>query len=98
MLLKSREFELTQACFSVVAQRSALRRLLPRRTMLAVRDGSINSSGNGKGLNELEDTVGSSRSSFADLWDSTSVEVRIECVSISHYTRLVLEASRTNIL
>ncbi|KAJ7330667.1 hypothetical protein OS493_022282 [Desmophyllum pertusum] len=64
------------AVYSSNTLRSALRRLLPRRTMLSVRDGSINSSGNGKGLNELEDTVGSSRSSFADLWDSTSVEIR----------------------
>lgn len=50
--------------------------------MLAARNGSINSGGDEKGLNELENTVGSSRSSFADIWDSTSVEVRSESVLI----------------
>lgn len=45
--------------------------------MLAGRNGSMNSSTEGKleGLNELEDTVGSG-SSFADIWDNTSVEIR----------------------
>ena len=67
---------------SVVAQRSALRRLLPR-AMLANHSGNINSDENFRGpLNELEDTATSSRSSFADIWDSTSVEVSNEIVFI----------------
>lgn len=67
---------------SVVAQRSALRRLLPR-AMLANHSESINSDENFRGpLNELEDTATSSRSSFADIWDSTSVEVSNEIVFI----------------
>ena len=49
--------------------------------MLANQDrGSINSDGvaaKGSHVNELEDTVGSSRSSFADIWDSTSIEVKV---------------------
>ena len=65
--------------FSLVEQRSALRRLLPR-AMLANHSGSINMEGNSGRVNELEDTVGSSRSSFADIWDSTSIEVRIRRV------------------
>ena len=52
---------------------------------------SINSEVGIKGshVNELEETVASSRSSFADLWDSTSVEVRTEIVvNTSHaFTR-----------
>nr|XP_058965637.1 uncharacterized protein LOC131792275 [Pocillopora verrucosa] len=62
------------AVYSNTTLRSALRRLLPR-TMLAGRNGSMNSSTEGKleGLNELEDTVGSS---FTDIWDNTSVEIR----------------------
>ena len=55
-----------------------MRRLFPR-TMLGNQDCvSINSEGGIKGshFNELDDTVGSSRSSFADIWDSTSIEVR----------------------
>ena len=66
---------------SFILQRSALRVLLPR-TMLGNRDHvSINSDdAKGSHLNELDDTVGSSRSSFADIWDSTSIEVRIEIV------------------
>ncbi|RMX60873.1 hypothetical protein pdam_00003470 [Pocillopora damicornis] len=64
------------AVYSSTTLRSALRRLLPR-TMLAGRNGNINSSTEGKleGLNELEDTVGSG-SSFADIWDNSSVEIR----------------------
>lgn len=57
--------------------------------MLANRSsGSINSDGNGKGLNELEETVGSSRSSFADIWDSTSIEVREKSVLMKIYLPL----------
>ena len=77
MFLKIREFQLNRACF-LSSQRSALRRLVPR-AMLADNSGSIN-SGDGNGLNELEDAVGSSRSSFADIWDSTSIEVRNDSV------------------
>ena len=57
--------------------------------MLRNHDGkSINSqvgSINGGHINELEDTVASSRSSFEDLWGSASVEVKIEifCSQIS---------------
>ena len=51
--------------------------------MLANHSGSINSDENVRGcLNELEDTATSSRSSFADLWDSTNVEVSREIVFI----------------
>lgn len=43
---------------------------------------SINSEGGVRGshVNELDDTVGSSRSSFADIWNSTSIEVGTEIV------------------
>lgn len=43
---------------------------------------SINSEGGvmGSHVNELDDTVGSSRSSFADIWNSTSIEVGTEIV------------------
>lgn len=34
----------------------------------------------GSHVNELDDTVGSSRSSFADIWNSTSIEVGTEIV------------------
>ena len=50
---------------------------------------SINSDGGpaiGSHVNELDDTVGSSRSSFADIWDSTSVEVRAEIVFNQDFT------------
>lgn len=50
--------------------------------MLANHSGSIKSEENGRGLNELEDTATSSRSSFEDIWDSTSIEVRSEPVII----------------
>lgn len=51
--------------------------------MLVNHSGSINSDENVRGcLNELEDTATSSRSSFADLWDSTNVEVSREIVFI----------------
>jgi len=49
--------------------------------MLANHSGSINSVEEGR-VNELEDTATSSRSSFADIFDSTSIEVRSEIVFI----------------
>ena len=79
MVLNSIEFVLNLAC-SFISQRSALRRLLPR-TMFGNRDCvSLNGDLDAKEshLNELDDTAGSSRSSFADIWDSTSIEVRME--------------------
>lgn len=67
------------AVYSNLLTLSALRRLCPLK-MLGNHDGkSINSqvgSINGGHINELEDTVGSSRSSFEDLWGSASVEIR----------------------
>lgn len=77
-------------CCCSIAQKSALRRLCPLK-MLGNHDGkSINSqvgSINGGHINELEDTVASSRSSFEDLWGSASVEVKTEifCSQISCY-------------
>lgn len=40
----------------------------------------------GSRVNELGDTAGSSRSSFADIWDSTSIEVRAEIVFNQDFT------------
>ena len=42
-------------------------------------------------LNELDDTVGSSRSSFADIWDSTSIEVRTDTVCRARFRALALK-------
>ena len=68
-------------CCCSTTQKSALRRLFPLK-MLGNDDGmSINSqvgSINSGHINELEDTVASSRSSFEDLWGSASVEVNTE--------------------
>ena len=50
---------------------------------------SINSdeaAAKGSRVNELDNTVGSSRSSFADIWDSTSIEVRAEIVFNQDFT------------
>ena len=43
---------------------------------------SLNGAPDARGshLNELDDAAGSSRSSFEDIWDSTSIEVRMNIV------------------
>ncbi|XP_068685706.1 uncharacterized protein [Montipora foliosa] len=66
------------AVYSGQTLRTAWRRLFPPTMLKDLDCSSINSEVGMKGshVNELEETVASSRSSFADLWDSTSVEIR----------------------
>ena len=67
--------------FLLIVQRAALRRLLPSTsnsgTMLGNQNNAnfyVDGDALGSHLNELDDAA-SSRSSFADIWDSTSIEV-----------------------
>lgn len=79
-------------CCCSIAQKSALRRLCPLKMLENHDSNSINSqvgSINAGHINELEDTVASSRSSFEDLWGSASVEVKTEifCSQVSCYAK-----------
>ncbi|CAH3027483.1 unnamed protein product [Porites evermanni] len=72
------------AIYSARTLRAALRRLLPSTsnygTMLGNQNNAnfyVDGDALGSHLNELDDAA-SSRSSFADIWDSTSIEIRDE--------------------